>query len=71
MGKQEQEDQKQVNIMCVKCGINLTVGKITLSYLGSSFPVELYRCAQCGLVFIPEDLARGKMEKVEKALEDK
>jgi DNA-directed RNA polymerase subunit RPC12/RpoP len=67
----KQEEQMQSTIMCVKCGINLTVGKTTLSYLGSSFPVELYKCSQCGLVFIPEDLARGKMDKVEKALEDK
>jgi len=67
----KQEDLQQPNIMCVKCGIQLTVGKATLSYLGSSFPVDLYKCSQCGLVFIPEDLASGKMDKVEKALEDK
>ena len=67
----KQEDLQQTNIMCVKCSIQLTLGKTTLSYLGSSFPVELYKCSQCGLVFIPEDLARGKMDKVEKALEDK
>lgn len=67
----KQEDKIESNIMCVKCGIHLTLGKTTLSYLGSSFPVELYKCAQCGLAFIPEDLARGKMEKVERALEDK
>jgi len=47
------------------------VGQVTLSYLGSEFPVELHKCPQCGLVFIPEDLARGKMDQVEKALEDK
>lgn len=67
----KQEDLQQPNIMCVKCGIQLTVGKATLAYLGSSFPVDLYKCSQCGLVFIPEDLASGKMDKVEKALEDK
>jgi len=39
--------------------------------LGSNFPVELYKCSQCGLVFIPEELAKGKMDQVEKALEDK
>lgn len=64
-------EHKQVNIVCVKCGINLTLGKATLSYLGSSFPVELYKCSQCGLVYIPEELANGKMQQVEAALEDK
>ena len=58
-------------IICNKCSILLTLGKVTLSYLGSDFPVELYKCSQCGLVFIPEELARGKMEQVEQALEDK
>ncbi len=61
----------QDSIICNKCKIPLTLGQVTLSYLGSDFPVELYKCSQCGLVFIPEELARGKMDQVEKALEDK
>ncbi|MFZ7101146.1 MAG: DVU_1557 family redox protein [Peptococcaceae bacterium] len=68
MSKEENGQQK---IICDKCGIHLTLGKVTLSYLGSSFPVELYRCPKCDLVYIPENLARGKMDQVEKALEDK
>lgn len=63
--------EQQLNIVCVRCGINLTLGKVTLSYLGSSFPVELYKCSACGLVYIPEELANGKMQQVEAALEDK
>ncbi|MBP2663855.1 MAG: hypothetical protein H6Q71_1803 [Firmicutes bacterium] len=35
--------QQTVNLVCVKCGINLTLGKIALEYLGSNFPVELYK----------------------------
>lgn len=68
MSKQE---IRQENIICNKCGISLTLGKVTLSYLGSNFPVELYKCPQCGLVYIPEELAGGKMQQVEAALEDK
>jgi hypothetical protein len=68
MGEQTSQQQK---IICVKCDIPLTLGKVTLSYMGSNFPVELYKCSQCGLVFIPEELARGKMQQVEAALEDK
>ena len=64
-------DQDQTRILCHKCGIELTPGKATLGYLGSKFPVELYRCSRCGLVYIPEELARGKMQQVEKSLEDK
>lgn len=64
-------EKKPEELICVKCGIPLTVGKVTLAYLGSNFPVELPKCPKCGLVYIPESLARGKMHQVETALEDK
>jgi len=51
--------------------VPLEPGRVDIAYLGSSFPVELLRCPQCGLVLIPEELALGKMAEVEKALEDK
>jgi hypothetical protein len=59
------------NIECAKCNIPLEKSKVTISYLGSSFPVELLKCPECDLVYIPEDLAVGKMLQVEKTLEDK
>ncbi len=57
--------------MCDRCNIALTLGSVKLSYMGSDFPVELMKCPQCGLVYVPEELARGKMKQVEEALEDK
>ncbi len=65
------EQISQQNLVCVKCRVPLTLGQVTLSYMGSNFPVELYKCPRCGLVFIPEALATGKMQQVETALEDK
>ena len=59
------------NIECAKCNIPLENSKVTISYMGNSFPVELLKCPKCNLVYIPEDLAIGKMLQVEKALEDK
>jgi hypothetical protein len=56
---------------CANCGVPLELGKVNIAYLGSSFPVELLKCPNCGLVLIPEELALGKMAEVEKALEDK
>jgi hypothetical protein len=47
------------------------VGKVTASYLGSEFPVDLLKCPKCGFVFVSEDLALGKMAEVEQTLEDK
>lgn len=64
-------EKQPVDILCLKCGIKLTLGKVTLQYLGSTFPVELYKCPQCGLVYIPEELANGKMHQVEASMEDK
>lgn len=58
-------------IVCQKCGVPLEIGTVRLSYLGSSFPVNLPRCPQCGLAYIPEELALGRISQVEKSLEDK
>jgi hypothetical protein len=47
------------------------MGKVEAVYLGQRFPVELPRCPQCGFVYVSEELALGRMLKVEQALEDK
>ena len=66
------EDQnKAVQWKCSKCNLPLEPGKVMVSYLGNSYPVDLLRCPSCGLVMVPEDLALGRMNEVEKALEDK
>lgn len=57
--------------VCAACGKPLVSAKVMISYLGSAFPVNLLNCPSCGLVFIPEELALGKMLEVEKSLEDK
>lgn len=60
-----------MSILCLKCKIPLLSGKVTVQYMESAFPVELPRCPKCGMVYVPETLANGKMLEVEKALEDK
>lgn len=67
--KLDLEDAK--NWMCANCGCALVIKKVDVTYLGSSFPVDMPVCPQCGQVFVPEALARGKMAEVEKTLEDK
>ncbi len=57
--------------ICGKCKVALTLGKVVASYLGSEFPIELWKCPSCGKVLVPESLAVGKMLQVEQALEDK
>lgn len=58
-------------MICQKCNVPLEPGPVTVKYMENAFPVELPRCPKCGLVFVPETLAIGKMLEVEKALEDK
>ena len=58
-------------LLCAACNRPLEMGKVEASYLGQRFPVELPRCPSCGFVYVSEDLALGRMLKVEQALEDK
>lgn len=58
-------------IRCVRCDVTLVVGTVTFEYLDSNFPVELPVCPVCGAAFVPEELAVGKMQHVERMLEDK
>lgn len=58
-------------VMCALCNRELEPAQVHVAYLGNAFPVELLKCPTCGQVFIPEDLALGKMIDVEKQLEDK
>lgn len=56
---------------CLRCNTALEPGEVSVSYLGSSFPVNLLRCPRCGFVLVTEELAVGRMLRVEKTLEDK
>lgn len=57
--------------LCARCDVSLEMRKVNIAYLGSMFPVDLPKCPRCGQVFIPEELAMGKMAQVEEILEDK
>ena len=59
------------DLVCAACDCKLEMGKVEASYLGQRFPVELPRCPSCGYVYVSEELALGRMLKVEQALEDK
>jgi len=56
---------------CAKCGEDLDMRTVEVAYMGSKYPVELPQCPRCGIVFIPEQLALGKMAQIEQLLEDK
>jgi hypothetical protein len=41
------------------------------SYLKRTFKHKVMRCPACGQIYIPEDLAKGRMREVEYTLEEK
>jgi hypothetical protein len=62
---------EQAQWTCAGCNVPLEIAQVMIAYLDSAFPVDLPKCPQCGMVYIPENLALGKMADVEKSLEDK
>lgn len=58
-------------LICGKCQIGMESARSQFSYLGHVFYADVLRCPSCGQVFIPENLAKGRMAEVEMILEDK
>lgn len=69
--KAELKEVTATGWLCRTCGEALQRLPVDITYMGSSFQVELPRCPACGYTFIPPDLAEGKMLEVERILEDK
>ena len=69
--KSENVKPEDLNWTCDKCNRPLVVGQVTVEYLGNQFATELPQCPECGMVYISEELAMGKMAEVEQLLEDK
>ena len=58
-------------MFCRRCRLPMEPAETYFEYLDHGFHTKLLRCPQCGEVYIPEELARGKMAEVEQNLEDK
>lgn len=67
MEKTTQEDP----LICHRCKLPLLPQKTFFKYLGHSFHTEIPTCPKCGMVYISESLAKGRMAQVEQELEDK
>lgn len=63
--------KKESQLICAKCNVPLQMEKVTLNYLNHQFKHDFPKCPKCGLVYISEDIASGKMKEVEMLLEDK
>ncbi len=63
--------EADASLVCGQCQEPLVKGSAKFSYMGNAFPVELPMCPKCKLIYVPEELALGRVLKVEKELEDK
>ena len=58
-------------VICHKCQKELESKRTYFTYLGHSFFTDILKCPECGEVYIPEELAKGRIAEVEMELEDK
>ena len=63
-------EEKQ-KLICDRCNVEMVELEVEFSYLNRSFRHKVPRCPECGQVYIPEMLAKGRMSEVEKNLEEK
>jgi predicted RNA-binding Zn-ribbon protein involved in translation (DUF1610 family) len=58
-------------LICHACQKELKPQKTDFTYLGHTFYADMLKCPDCGQVFIPEELAKGRIAEVEMQMEDK
>ena len=58
-------------MICCHCNRELVPKQTFFQYLGHNFHTDILSCPECGEVFIPESLVKGRMAEVEQELEDK
>lgn len=62
---------EEKKMICARCQKELQPIKTYLTYLEHSFYADILKCPECGEVYIPEELAKGRIADVEMQLEDK
>jgi len=62
--------EKKLTLICDKCNIELTMEDLHFSYLEHNFRHKVLRCAECGQVYLSEDLVI-RIKQVETNFEDK
>ena len=63
--------EQERTLRCMKCDRDLVLKKVVFAYMGHTVAHEVPTCPKCGKVYIPEELAEGRMSEVEQLLEDK
>jgi hypothetical protein len=58
-------------VVCARCDREMEEGDVTLTYLDHQVTARLPVCPVCGQVYISEEVVTGKIQRVERELEDK
>ncbi len=69
--KQKENAENKEKLICCRCNKELVPTQTFFDYLGHNFHTDILRCPECGEVYIPESLVKGRMAEVEQELEDK
>jgi hypothetical protein len=64
-------EKTESQMICGKCQLPLEIGKVEMHYQRQKLKADFLKCPQCGLVYISEELVKGRMLEIEKTLEDK
>ena len=59
------------HIRCALCDVVLIPMDVRARYLKSEFPTKALACPVCGHIYISEALVFGKINEVERTLEEK
>ena len=63
--------EEKSSLICDACQARLEEAQVQFRYLGKSFRYKAPRCPVCGQVYLSAELVTGRMEDVERQLEDK
>jgi len=63
------EDENR--LICTRCNAPLEKSETKFDYLGHKFTRHVPKCPVCGMVYVSEELAVGRIAEVETMLEDK
>ena len=69
--RQKEHVENKEKLICCRCNKELVPTQTFFDYLGHNFHTDILRCPECGEVYIPESLVKGRMAEVEQELEDK
>lgn len=58
------------DMLCLRCQVAMVLGKVEVTYLKYTYPVEMMVCPLCGQVYVTEEIQK-KMMSVEDTLEEK